>query len=261
MMELHSYSENKYKTKIQTTGHNIQTTGHNITTSHVCPWFSPVAYFLGHNLVLPCFFRQIKITGQENIPKTGPVILAPTHRSRWDALLIPYATGRCVTGRDLRFMVTINECKGLQGWFIRRMGGFPVNPQRPSIKTLRHGVDLLYQQESVVIFPEGGIFRDGQVHTLKAGIARLALTAESSHPGLGIKILPIGINYNQAYPQWGADARISIGITIPVVDYLNGCVKKDAKKLTQDLRTALQQLSNDRLMITNHPALAQISNP
>ena len=253
MMEFHSYSQNNYKTKIQATGQNT-------TTSHVCPWFSPVAYFLGHNLVLPSFFRQITITGQDNIPKTGPVILAPTHRSRWDALLIPYATGRCVTCSDLRFIVTMNECKGLQGWFVSRMGGFPVNPQRPSIKTLRHGVDLLQQRESVVIIPEGGIFRDGKVHNLKAGIARLAQTTESSHPGLSTKILPIGVNYNQAYPQWGADARINIGTPISVADYVNGCVKQDAKNLTQDLRTALQQLSSDRFMIPNPPALAQISN-
>ncbi|MDB9376621.1 1-acyl-sn-glycerol-3-phosphate acyltransferase, partial [Nodularia sphaerocarpa] len=82
------------------------------TTSRVSPWLSPLLYLLGRHLLLPLFFGQIEITGQENIPLTGPVIFAPTHRSRWDSLLLPYATGRCVTGRDLRFMVTINECQG-----------------------------------------------------------------------------------------------------------------------------------------------------
>ncbi len=254
MMELHSYSHTEYETKITTVSNRT------VTNSHVCPWFSPLAYFLGHNLVLPFFFRQIRITGQENIPETGPIILAPTHRSRWDALLVPYAAGRFATGRDLRFMVTMNECQGIQGWFVRRMGGFPVNPQRPSITTLRHGVDLLQQGESLVIFPEGGIFRDGKVHPLKAGIARLALTAESSHPGLGAKIVPIGLNYNQEYPQWGADVSINIGAPISVADYLNGCVKKDAKTLTQDLGKALQKLSKDHLVVANPPALAQVSN-
>ncbi|MDJ0676122.1 MAG: 1-acyl-sn-glycerol-3-phosphate acyltransferase [Calothrix sp. MO_167.B42] len=254
MMEFHSHLHTQHKTKITTTSNRTA------NTSHVSPWFSPLAYFLGHNLVLPLFFRQIRITGQENLCASEPVILAPTHRSRWDALLIPYAAGRYVTGKDLRFMVTMNECQGLQGWFVRHMGGFPVNPKRPSIGTLRHGVDLLQQRESLVIFPEGGIFRDGKVHPLKAGIARLALTAESSHPGLGVKIIPIGINYNQQYPQWGADVKINIGTPISAMDYLNGCVKQDAKNLTEDLGKALQKLNGNPLVISSRPALVQMSN-
>ncbi len=254
MMEFHSHLHTHYETKITTVSNRTA------TNSHVCPWFSPLAYFLGHNLVLPFFFRQIRITGQENLSATEPLILAPTHRSRWDALLIPYATGRCVTGKDLRFMVTMNECQGLQGWFVRHLGGFPVNPKRPSIATLRHGVDLLQQRESLVIFPEGGIFRDGKVHPLKAGIARLALAAESSHPGLGVKIVPIGINYNQQYPQWGADVSINVGTPISAMDYLNGCVKQDAKSLTKDLGKALQKLNKNPLVISSRPALVQMSN-
>jgi 1-acyl-sn-glycerol-3-phosphate acyltransferase len=78
--------------------------------------------FSGNYLVLPAFFSKITVTGQENIPLTGGVILAPTHRSRWDALILPYAVGRLVSGRDLRFMVSANEMKGVQGWFIRRLG-------------------------------------------------------------------------------------------------------------------------------------------
>ncbi|MFM6202717.1 MAG: 1-acyl-sn-glycerol-3-phosphate acyltransferase, partial [Dolichospermum sp.] len=55
----------------------------------VSPWLMPVAYFLGRYIVLPSFFRDIKVTGRENIPRNGPVILAPTHRSRWDSLVLP----------------------------------------------------------------------------------------------------------------------------------------------------------------------------
>jgi 1-acyl-sn-glycerol-3-phosphate acyltransferase len=222
------------------------------TTSLVSPWLSPFAYLLGRNCLLPFFFRQIRITGQEHIPITGPVILAPTHRARWDALLVPYAAGRCVTGRDLRFMVTISECQGLQGWFVRRLGGFPVDPKRPSITTLRHGVDLLQQEQTLVIFPEGGIYRDGKVHSLKQGIARLALTAESTHPGLGVKIIPININYSQSRPHWGSDVSIQIGSPLKVSDYTNGCVKQEAKRLTSDLSKMLQQLSYYESEIPTH---------
>jgi hypothetical protein len=37
------------------------------------------------------------------------VLLAPTHRARWDALLLPLAAGVRVTGRHCRFMVTLDE--------------------------------------------------------------------------------------------------------------------------------------------------------
>jgi len=227
------------------------------STSQVSPWLSPLSYFFGLNF-LQLFFRRIQITGQENIPATGPVILAPTHRSRWDSLLLPYATGRCVTGRDLRFMVTKTECSGLQGWFIRRLGGFPVDTQHPSITSLRHAVELVEDGEMLVIFPEGGI-RKGKLHPLKPGTARLALTAESSHPGLGIKIVPISINYSQPYPNWGTDVSIHIGSAIAVKDYTNGCVKRDAKRLTSDLAHALQELIHHESEITHNP-FAQMPN-
>ena len=213
------------------------------TNSRISPWLSSLTYLLFGNILLPLYFSQITITGQENLPKSGPVILAPTHKARWDSLLLPYATGRCVTGRDLRFMVTSTECQGFQGWFVLRLGGFPVNSKRPSITTLRHTVELLKREEMLVIYPEGGIFRDGEVHPLKPGIARLALSAESSHPDLGVKIVPISFNYSHPYPSWGTDVSISIAPAIKVSDYAQGCVKQDAKSLTDDLSHALQQLN------------------
>jgi 1-acyl-sn-glycerol-3-phosphate acyltransferase len=231
----------------------------HITNSKISPWLSPLVYFLGGHFVLPFFFGRIKVTGQENLPKTGPLILAPTHRARWDSLLIPYATGRCVTGRDLRFMVTITECQGLQGWFVRRLGGFSVDPKHPSITTLRHSVELLEQGETLVIYPEGGIFRDGKVHPLKPGIARLALSAESTHPGLGIKIVPISINYSQSYPRWGTDVSIHIGQPVEVANYGTNAMKQEAKRLTSDLATALQKLNHHESEVTPH-AFAQMPN-
>ncbi len=212
-------------------------------TSRVSPWLARLLYPLGSHFVIPFYFGQVEITGQENLPTTGPLILAPTHRSRWDALLVPYATGRGATGRDLRFMVSANETTGLQGWFVRRMGGFPVDPDRPSIAPLRHGIELLQQREALVIFPEGNIFRDGFLHPLKPGLARLALGAESSHSGLGVKIVPIAISYSQPVPHWGCDVNIRIGSPLKVADYSTGSsVKQNAKQLTAALEKELKQL-------------------
>ncbi|MEB3279070.1 MAG: lysophospholipid acyltransferase family protein [Lyngbya sp.] len=213
-----------------------------LTISPVSPWLAALAYPLGRLLVLPSYFRKIEIIGQENLPKTGPVILAPTHRSRWDALIMPYATGRCVSGRDLRFMVTEDEMKGIQGWFIRRLGGFAVNPRHPSIATLRYGVELLRQGEMMVIFPEGNIFQDNEVHPLKVGLARLALQAESSQPNLNVQIVPISLHYTPIVPRWGSRVRVNIGAPLAVAHYCQGSAKQNAKHLIADLTTVLTEL-------------------
>lgn len=237
--------------------------------SRFSPWLTPVAYALGCWVVLPSYFR-IHITGQENIPESGAVILAPTHRSRWDALLVPYVAGRFVTGRDIHFMVTADEVKGLQGWLIRRLGGFPVNPRHPAIASLRHGVEVLQNQEMMVIFPEGGIFREKPLQPLKPGLARLALQAEASQPGLDIKIVPINIDYSQTIPKWGTQVNITIASPIAVADYLQGNVKQNAQQLTNDLTTALQSLieaethqrqqgeTSSELETAPHPTIAHL---
>ncbi|WP_346292341.1 lysophospholipid acyltransferase family protein [Sphaerothrix gracilis] len=217
------------------------------STSQLSPWLTPLAYFLGNRILMPFYFGQIKVTGQENLPETGPVILAPTHRARWDALLIAYATGRSVTGRDLRFMVTADEVKGLQGWFIRRLGGFPINVFRPSITTIRHGVDLLRSGEMMVIFPEGGIFRDEQVHNLKPGLARIALQSESLAEGLGVQIVPVSLHYEHPYPRWGSDVEIRIGKPVAVDAYVEGTPKVQARRLTDKLSESLQSLSEGKV--------------
>ena len=218
--------------------------------SHVSPWLAPLAYILVGGFVIPFYFSQIQVTGQENLPTSGPVILAPTHRSRWDSLLVGQVTGRWVTGRDPRFMVSVDETTGLQGWFVRRLGGFPVDTKHPSISTLRHGVEVLQQGEILVIFPEGGNLQENQkcrVNQLQPGLARLALQAESSQLNLGIKIVPICICYSNPTVPWRSKVKISIGSPLNVTDYKTGSIKQDAKRLTQDLELVLKRLNGQHM--------------
>lgn len=217
------------------------------TSSRVAPWLTSILYPIGQHLVLPFYFGKIEISGQENLPNSGSVIVAPTHRSRWDAILVPATIGKIATGRDPRYMVSIDEMKGFQGWVIRRMGGFAVDVKRPSIATLRHGVELLQQGEMLVIFPEGGNLqenRERRLNSLQPGLARLALQAELSQPDLGIKIVPIGIYYSQPNVPWRCEVKIRIGSPILVSEYSTGSIKQEAKRLTQDLELTLKQLDN-----------------
>jgi 1-acyl-sn-glycerol-3-phosphate acyltransferase len=219
--------------------------------SRCSPILTPLAYFLGQTIVVPLYFGPVEITGQDNIPAAGPVVFAPTHRARWDSIMLPLAAGRIATGRDLRFMVTSDEVQGIQGWFIRRLGGFAVNVKRPTIASLRHGIDLLLEQEMLVIYPEGNIFRDDKVRRLKPGLARIALQAEAAKPGLNVQILPVDLDYGEAYPSRGCPVQVHIGQPIAAKDYVQGstnaeAIKSAAKCLTQDLQTRLELMVQRR---------------
>jgi 1-acyl-sn-glycerol-3-phosphate acyltransferase len=226
---------------------DIPTISHHQVKSRISPWLIRLMYPLGAWIILPLYFGRLTVTGQEHIPKTGPVIIAPTHRSRWDALMIPYALGRMVSGRDLRFMVTSSEMEGIQGWFIRRLGGFPIDVQRPGSSSLIHSIEVLKQGEMLVIFPEGGIFRDTEVHPLKRGVARIALEVESQQPGCGVKILPVTIKYSQSLPSWGTDVTINIDSPLDVASYDTQTMKRSSEKLTHDLESRLKEIFQGKL--------------
>src|SRR5262245_6315620 len=89
--------------------------------SKIVPWLwwtlRPI-----HWLIMRLYFH-CEVEGAEHIPKGGPVIISPTHRSRWDTLALYRATYR-----RMRFLTAREEFVGLQNWFMVRMGAFPVNP-------------------------------------------------------------------------------------------------------------------------------------
>lgn len=243
MMQLDSHPRTKAITKPAECMPEVSTSEKATpVTSRVCRWLTPILYFLGRRIVIPFYFRQLQVVGQENIPKSGSVILAPTHRSRWDGLLIAYAAGKPVTGREWRYMVSADEMKGIQGWFIRRLGGFPVNTKQPGVGSIRHGVELLRNGGSLVIFPEGNIFQDGILHPLKPGMARIAMQVESGKSTIGLKIVPVSIRFSQHRPHWGCDATVTIGSPINVIDYCTKSSKKGAQQLTHDLEAVMRDL-------------------
>lgn len=178
--------------------------------SRISPWLAPVAMVLTQDLTLPLWFRGIRVEGVERLPRQGPLLLAPTHKSRWDALLLPHAAGRRATGRDCRFMVTIDEMAGVQGWFLQRLGCFAVNQRRPSLTSLRHAVELLEAGEQVVVFPEGRIRRHGEGPIrLQQGLARLAAMALSR--GVSAPVVPVGLAYGHPWPRPCDRAAVCFG--------------------------------------------------
>ncbi len=210
--------------------------------SRVSPWLTKIIHPLGQYIVLPTMFREIEVIGKEFIPHSGAVILAPTHRTRWDTLITSYAVGPYVTGRSSRFMVSADEMNGIQGWFVRRLGGFAIDTTKPSIAVIRHSVELLHQGEMLTIFPEGNLIRDGKLHPLKEGLSRIAMQAVSLKPDLDLKIIPINLDYEHPYVKFRDRVTVELGKPLQVNDYQQFSSKTGAKKLHQDLTQSLEDL-------------------
>ena len=173
------------------------------------PRWAPLAMLVTQDIALKLQFRQQLVLNPQHLPHAGPVVLAPTHRARWDALMLPMAAGRRVTGRDCRFMVTTTEMRGLQGCFLQRLGCFPVNQRRPSMTTLRLAIDLLTAGQQLVVFPEGQIQRTDRPIRLHQGLVRLVQLAQRQ--GLNVPVIPVGIGYGQAPPRPLSRAALCFG--------------------------------------------------
>ena len=172
------------------------------------------------DIVLRFFFSKKKILDNGfSIPINSSIILAPTHRSRWDGLILTMAMGRRVTKKDCRFMVTKSEMRGIQGWFLKRLGCFSINQLSPSLSALRYAIALIEKGEQLVVFPEGKINKHGKKSVLKEGLYRLALLATKKTES--IIIVPIGIAYSKVSPKFRDEFCISFGKPIAVNNYLN----------------------------------------
>ena len=190
------------------------------------------------DIVLRHYFHERIVLGQDNLPKQGPVLLAPTHRSRWDALMLPMAAGRRVTGRDCRFMVTLDEMKGLQGWFLHRLGCFPVDQVKPSLTSLRYAIDLMADGQQVVVFPEGKINRSEEPIELYQGLARLAQLAQNQN--IDVQIVPVGLGYSEVIPKACGRASICFAEPMKIMGTGREAVKSFNAELSQQMHAAEQ---------------------
>ena len=181
--------------------------------------------FVTQDIVLRFFFSKKEIINNGfSIPTNSSIILAPTHRSRWDGLLLTMAMGRRVTKKDCRFMVTKSEMRGIQGWFLKRLGCFSINQLSPSLSALRYAIELIEKGEQLVVFPEGKINKYGKKLALKEGLYRLARLATKKTTS--ITIIPIGIAYSRVSPRFGDQFCLSFGQPISMDDNFNLTIKE-----------------------------------
>ena len=204
-----------------------------------------IAMFVTQDIVLRFFFSKKKIINNNfSLPFNSSVILAPTHRSRWDGLLLTMAMGRRITKKDCRFMVTKSEMRGIQGWFLKRLGCFSINQLSPSLSTLRYAIDLIKRGENLVVFPEGKINEYGKKLVLKEGLYRLATLATKKTDS--INIIPIGIAYSELSPKFRSQFCLSLGKPMSIKNYLKMNIKEFNKilheKMIEEEKIALKNV-------------------
>lgn len=186
---------------------------------------------------------RVSVTGRHHVPETGGFILAPgAHRSILDTPLAAMAGTRV-----LRYMGAENyfAIPGF-GWFLRAMGGFPVERSLTDRLALRLSEEVLRNGEPLVVFPEG-TRQDGPiVQPLKEGAAFLACRA-------GVPIVPMGIGGAQrAMPKgarWVRPTKIALVIGEPIQPPARAegeRVKRSAvRNLSDELRDRLQELFDE----------------
>lgn len=155
------------------------------------------------------------VEGAENVPTTGPALLASNHVSYLDPLTLAWvADGR---GRHVRFLAKAElfDKRGL-GTLLRAAHQIPVQRGRvDAADALQAAVDALGRGECVAVFPEGTISQDLEPMAGKSGTARLARQA-------GVAVIPIGLwgthriltKGRKPHWQWGVAQTAVVGTPI-----------------------------------------------
>lgn len=142
------------------------------------------------------------VTGADNIPKQGAVILASNHLSFVDSVFLPI----CID-RDMVFLAKSEyfTTKGIKGWatkwFMKGTGMLPIDRSggKASEASLNTGLRVLAEGRVLGIYPEGTRSPDGKLYRGRTGIARMVL--ESGVPVVPVamidteKVMPIGAKW------------------------------------------------------------------
>jgi 1-acyl-sn-glycerol-3-phosphate acyltransferase len=145
--------------------------------------------------VMWLLFRP-KVVGKERVPSSGPVILAPVHRSFADFGFTAFCTRR-----KLFFMTkdSMWERKWL-GRLLLYVGAFPVHRESADREALQRAEEVLKRGECLVLFPEGTRRQGAVIENLMEGAAFLSART-------GAPIVPIGIG--------GSDLAMPKGKILP----------------------------------------------
>lgn len=132
---------------------------------------------------------RLRVSGIENLPKHGPVLLLGNHISYIDFALIQWGTPRTI-----RFVVHDDYYrKPVFNWILRAVGAVSIRPEN-SRNAMQSIVSLLNDDCVVGIFPEGHVSTTGELSDLKRGFEKILSESKDS-----VVVVPFAVN-----DMWGS---------------------------------------------------------
>lgn len=131
--------------------------------------------------VLFRLFTQYQVVGQENVPSSGPLIVAMNHIHTLDSPAAMVALPVPVT------VMAARKWEGhLKGFFLRLVGVIFVTRGQVDRRALRRALQVLQQGRMLGVAPEGTRSPNYQLQAARAGVAYLAHLS-------GAPILPVAV--------------------------------------------------------------------
>jgi 1-acyl-sn-glycerol-3-phosphate acyltransferase len=143
-------------------------------------------------LTLPTILiYRVRAIGVENVPREGPLVLAPNHFSQMDHFF-----AGVYLRRKIRFMAKSQLFGPPVLTYIYKHGGvFPVRRGHHDEEAFKTAYEILDQGEMLLVYAEGGRSRSGKMGTPKPGIGRIALES-------GAPIVPVAIHGSARVRGW-----------------------------------------------------------
>jgi 1-acyl-sn-glycerol-3-phosphate acyltransferase len=134
---------------------------------------------------------RVRGIGVKNVPRSGPLILAPNHFSQMDH----FFTGLYLR-RQVRFMAKSQLFGPPVLTYVYKHGGvFPVRRGHHDEEAFKTAFTILDQEGMLLIYAEGGRSRSGELGDPKPGIGRIALES-------GAPVVPVAIHGSARVRRW-----------------------------------------------------------
>lgn len=190
-------------------------------------------------------FYNFHIEGAENIPQDKALVMASNHRSYADPVILTMPMKKPVT-----YMAKEELFKNkLFGWFITKLGAFPVKRGTGDMQVIDDAVAILNSGRHLVIFPEGTRSKDGKVGKGKTGVAMIAAKS-------GADVLPCGIIFDGEKLHFRSKLTLRFGKVIPaseiaVEDASPKALKEVKKRIMSEITELVEGTAEKKEIIVN----------